>query len=153
MSLGGWRLQHHHPKVGHVSALEGCMPPWSNTHTTQAPRLGHSPPCPLLDGPGLTGFALLSRQLLLRFLLLLLHQPYFLQQAHQAAAQGGLFLWFLLFPLQLNSWRWSRKEGVSLICLLNHLLLQSFICSFTHVCIHGVFHFLIYPYVCSFIHF
>lgn len=53
--------------------------------------------------PVLTGFALLGRWLLLGFLLLLLHQPHLLQQAHQAAAQGGLFLWFFLLPLQLNS--------------------------------------------------
>lgn len=132
------------------------MPPWSNTHTAQAPRLGHSPPCPCPPGPALTGFALLSRQLLLRALFLLLHQPHFLQQAHEAAAQGGLFLWFLLLPLQLNSWRWSRKEGVSLICLLTHLLnhslLQSFICSFTHGCIHGVFHFFLNMSICLFIY-
>lgn len=81
-----------------VPQAQGCLPHLS----------------PLPNGPVLTGFALLSRQLLLRFLLLLLHQPHFLQQAHQAAAQGDLFLWFLLLPLQLNSWRWSRMKGVSL---------------------------------------
>lgn len=84
-----------------------------------------TPLWPLPNGPALTRFALLSRQILLGFLLLLFYQPHFLQQAHQTAAQGGLFLWFLLFLLQLNSCRWSKREGVSLICLLIQLLNHS----------------------------
>lgn len=97
-----------------VLFLMACLRPRGS------PRTGMpvSPHCP--SGPVLTGFALLSRLILLGFVLLLLYQPHFLQQAHQAAAQCGFFLWFLLLPLQLNSWRWSRRKGVSLTCLIIH---------------------------------
>lgn len=132
-----------HPSL-HSSSLINTHPPvpWATpgglSWTQKLPkrRAAWPTPVPSLVAPVLTGFVLLSRWLLLRFLLLLLQQPYLLQQAHQAAAQGGFFLWFFLLPRQLNSWRWSRRESVSFICLLMnllyHLLRYSFMCPLTH---------------------
>ena len=157
-----------HPSL-HSSSLINTHPPvpWATpgglSWTQKLPkrRAAWATPVPSLVAPVLTGFVLLGRWLLLRFLLLLLQQPYLLQQAHQAAAQGGFFLRFFLLPRQLNSWRWSRREGMSFI--IHCLLIASIIYFFVHSCVHSLishscvhswgFSFVsLYVHVCSFIH-